>query len=382
MIRIEDKTTCAGCSACIISCPKQCIAWETDNEGFKYPSVDCNICIDCHLCERVCPVLHTEKEPQKEVEIYAAYCIDEIIRKESSSGGIFSILAKSVLDEGGCVYGAAFDESFNVKHVCIENTIDIKRLRGSKYVQSDIGDCINQAKHQLMKGRKVLFSGCPCQVNGLINSVGNKWRENLLTVDFICHGVPSPKIYQMYVEWMGRRGEIEQLSFRDKECGWKTFSFSVSYRNGGRYSKILTFDKYLQMFLRNIILRPSCYKCKQIHLSDLTLADYWTIAKEIPKMNDDQGVSMVCVNTNNGQQMWDKIKDNLHYSSRGKMKPKNQKGRPVPQKRTALFEDASKLSFDVLYSKHVKRGFLFEFGNLVKGYTKIALHHLHLYNWG
>lgn len=379
MIVINSKTECAGCSACVITCPKHCISWNTDNEGFKYPKVDDSICVDCHLCEKVCPISNHKDGGSDKVEQYAAYALDEYIRKESSSGGIFSIISNYIIELGGCIYGAAFDDHFKLEHICVEKEDDLKLLRGSKYLQSDMNDIFFDVKSKLAQGRKVLFSGSPCQVNGLLNYVGD--NKNLLTIDFVCHGVPSPLIFTKYLDSFNDN-KISQISFRNKKYGWKTFSVAIDYKNATRYSKILTHDKYMQMFLRNIILRPSCYECKQKHRSDITLADYWDISKQHPNLNDDKGISKVLINTGKGKNVWQAISKNVKSVSDGYIKPIHQGNRTIPKNREALFNSANDYSFDELYDKYVKKGIVYEFGNILKGYTKIILHKLHLYNIG
>ena len=197
MIEIKEKAFCCGCNACVQRCPKQCISMHEDEEGFLYPRVDKTICIECGLCEKVCPVIN-QNEPRKPLKVYAAYNKDEKIRRESSSGGVFTAIAEQVIDEGGIVFGACFDENWEVKHDYTETKEGLKAFRGSKYVQSRIKDNYQKAEHYLKEGRKVLFSGTPCQIAGLKKYLCKEY-ENLLTVDFICHGVPSPKVWRMYL---------------------------------------------------------------------------------------------------------------------------------------------------------------------------------------
>ena len=242
MIEIIDKKNCCGCSACAQICPRKCILMQEDDEGFLYPKVDKKSCIDCHLCERVCPVLNQSK-PKKPLKVYASINKDENIRLCSSSGGIFTALAEKVIAEGGVVFGARFDDKWEVVHDYVETKEDLSKFRGSKYVQSRIENCYKEAEVFLKAGRIVLFSGTPCQIAGLILFL-KKSYNNLLTVDFVCHGVPSPGVWRRYLkEEIARQCDrkntvlprpisekdtrVTGISFRDKALGWKKFSFAL-----------------------------------------------------------------------------------------------------------------------------------------------------------
>ena len=198
MISIQDKKNCCGCGACVQRCPKQCVTMQEDSEGFLYPKVDLSVCIDCHLCEKVCPIINQGEghEPQA---VYAAKNPNEKIRMQSSSGGVFTILAEKILDEGGVVFGAAFNDKWEVEHDFVERKDELAKFRGSKYVQSKIGKSYRNVETFLKEGRKVLFSGTPCQIAGLKKFL-RKDYENLFTVDFICHGVPSPGVFRTYLQ--------------------------------------------------------------------------------------------------------------------------------------------------------------------------------------
>jgi coenzyme F420-reducing hydrogenase beta subunit len=197
MIHLTEKTDCCGCNACVQSCPKDCITMQEDNEGFLYPAIDLETCIDCSLCEKVCPEIH-QKEVRKPLQVYAAKNRNEEVRLQSSSGGIFTLLAEKIIEEHGVVFGARFDENWAVIHDYTETIEGLASFRGSKYVQSRIGETFSQAKQFLKSGRKVLFSGSPCQIAGLKLFL-KKDYENLLTIDFVCHGVPSPKVWRKYI---------------------------------------------------------------------------------------------------------------------------------------------------------------------------------------
>lgn len=326
MINISDKENCCGCSACVQKCPKQCITLKEDNEGFLYPLVDKDKCIDCGLCEKVCPVLH-QNESRKPLKVYAAINKNEEIRRQSSSGGVFTLLAEKIINEGGVVFGARFDDSWEVMHDYTDTIEGLAAFRGSKYVQSRIEDNFQKAENFLKEGRKVLFSGTPCQIAGL-KSYLRKDYGNLLAVDFICHGVPSPGVWRRYLkETIARQCEkksvssdpisnenarVESISFRDKRSGWEKFSFaltlSATTRNGIKNTvslcQVYHENLFMKGFLADLFLRPSCHHCPTKNIksgSDITIADFWKIEDIIPDINSiDNGVSCLLLNTTNG----------------------------------------------------------------------------------
>ena len=305
MINISDKHNCCGCSACASICPKHCITMQADNEGFLYPKVHEANCIDCGLCEKVCHELHPfeERTPQK---VYAAINKDEEVRLKSSSGGIFYLLAEKTIAEGGVVFGARFDEQWQVVIDYAETMEGVKAFMGSKYVQARMATAYADAKRFLTEGRKVLFSGTPCQIAGLHHFLRKKF-DNLITLDFICHGTPSPMVWGEYLNAIVKEGQrINNVELRNKDNGWKNFSFNIRYDEDEKSYFISTpfqKDLYMNVFLKNVILRPSCYKCLarsgRSH-SDITLADFWGIARIIPEMDDDKGTSLVFLNTEVG----------------------------------------------------------------------------------
>lgn len=338
MINIQDKSNCCGCSACVQRCPKQCISLHEDEEGFLYPRVDEGICIDCGLCEKVCPVLH-QVEEQVPIEVLAAKNPNERIRLESSSGGIFTLLAEQTIDAGGVVFGVKWNEHFEAVHAYTETKEGLAVFRGSKYVQSQVGETFKQAEQFLKEGRQVLYSGTPCQIAALKLFL-RKDYENLLAVDFICHGVPSPGIFRWYLNeellryrypityffrvsqrklFMQKNDEyaselhlaIKDILFRDKQFGWKKFSFVLLLQDSDRNKRMkdvrisysLKKHSFLRGFLRNLYLRQSCHSCPAKSgksCSDITLADYWKIHTLKSDIDDDKGVSALCINTQRG----------------------------------------------------------------------------------
>lgn len=311
MIKITQKKDCCGCGACAQACGKKCISMFLDEEGFFYPVVDMESCIECGVCEKVCPILNKAELSGTAITAYAAFSNDGDIRNVSSSGGVFSVLAEEILRKWGVVFGAAFAEDFSVHHVMIERIEDLPMLRGSKYVQSRIEDTYHQAKAVLETGRTVLFSGVACQIAGLKAFLGKKY-ENLYTVDVLCHGVPSLKIWQMYCEEQEKHfgGKITGVSFRNKITGWNGYSIEQTFRNGERYCQAHLRDQFMCLYFSNICLRPSCHNCrfKDIpRMSDLTVGDAWGVEEHMPDMADDRGTSVVLVNTEKGQGLWNEI---------------------------------------------------------------------------
>lgn len=312
MIEVVEKSNCCGCTACVQICPKQCISMERDEEGFFYPQVNQSVCIDCGLCANICHELHPfdKRKPQK---LYAAINRNNDIRIKSSSGGIFSLFAENVINrDNGVVFGAKFDVNWQVIIAHTETIEGLEAFRGSKYVQAQIGTSYIKAEHFLKEGRKVLFTGTPCQIAGLHHFLRRKY-DNLLTIDVVCHGVPSPKVWDRYLSEItdNLKNTIQRIEFRDKENGWKHYSLAIDYVKQGEYVHESSWHKdnsYMQAFLRNMILRPSCYNCKAKcgrSGSDITIADFWGIQLINPEMDDDKGTGLVMINTEKGAKMID-----------------------------------------------------------------------------
>ena len=367
MIQVIQKKDCCGCSACVGKCPKQCIRLEEDEEGFLYPKVDEAVCIGCGICEKVCPVLNQggRHEP---LQVYAAKNKDEEIRMKSSSGGIFTLLAEKVIQEGGVVFGAAFSSDWEVVHTYAETLEGVAAFRGSKYMQSRMGTSYKDAERFLKQGRTVLFSGSPCQIRGLKLFL-RKDYDNLLAVDFICHGVPSPKVWRAYLkETIARKGgknsvlsypmhrnsEIDGVDFRSKSTGWKKYSFALTLsetpvegdKNTVLLSSVFSENPFMKAFLTDLILRPSCYDCPSKSGksgSDITIADYWAIPQVAPDFDDDKGVSLVLVQSKEGEQFYETLLPNTDFLATGYREAQGANGgfkekTPVHPRRTYFFK--------------------------------------------
>lgn len=322
MIEIKDKKACCGCSACVQICPRKCIRMAADDEGFEYPVVNPTDCISCGLCERVCPMLYREDAPKRPLKVYATKNLDERVREASSSGAMFTPLAESVLRRNGVVFGARFDKEWNVEHAYVEDCSGLSDFRGSKYVQSRIGVSYTQVKKFLQSGREVLFSGTPCQIAGLNRFLGKEY-PNLVTVEILCHGVPSVKVWQRFLDCKKREyhcNGITQINFRNKKTGWSKYSITIEFENGKVYEAVHKRDMYFRGFLKDIYLRPSCYECKCKNGragSDLIIADYWNIKNILPEYNDNRGVSSVLVNTDKGLSLFESVSEKIDLVETG-----------------------------------------------------------------
>lgn len=358
MIDIVDKSKCCGCNACVQCCPKQCITMSEDEEGFLYPSVNKNFCIECGKCEKICPILNQafSKDPYL---VFAAKNENEKQRLKSSSGGIFIILAEHIIKQGGVVFGARFDSDHVVVHTYAETLEELGPLMRSKYVQSQIRNTYNQAKQFLVQGRKVLFVGTPCQIAGLKNFL-RKDYDNLLAVDFICHGVPSPGIWREYLKEVKSSFTkkspsipISDINFREKQLGgysWKKYGFVISsmlFPNDDKEGILLSVPSmesiYMRGFLFNLYLRPSCHACPVKagrSSSDLTIGDFWGIDKIKSEIDDDKGIGALLVYTKKGENFLEEVKIQLfpmRYSDVTRFNSSVYLSVPVPQKRKVFW---------------------------------------------
>lgn len=285
-----------------------------DEEGFRYPHVDKDTCIDCHLCEKVCPVINAKADEPKEQKAFLLQHKDEKVLQESASGGAFTAFASYVIERGGMVFGAAYDKDFQVIHQYVEKYEDLRIFRNSKYVQSMVGDAYQRAKAFLKQGRMVCFSGTPCQLEGLLNYL-RKPYDNLVTVDVMCHSITSPKIFRMYVEMQKEKygDDIENIMFRDKQpYGYKYSSMSVYRRGKQVYKEGVETDVYLRSFFCDVNVRPSCFDCKfkkQHHLTDFTIWDCFDVRKFSKEFDNDKGVTRILANTDKAMTILNNIND-------------------------------------------------------------------------
>ena len=384
MINIEDKRNCCGCSSCAQSCPVSCISMQPDAEGFLYPVVDLSRCIDCGLCEKVCPFIQAG-EKRLPAETLAAMNKDDEVRQQSSSGGVFSALAESVIREGGVVFGVRFNDRWQPVFDYAENMDGIFCFRGSKYVQATVGTAYRTAKTFLNAGRKVLFTGTPCQIAGLRHFL-RKDYANLLAVEVVCHGTPSPLVWSDYLkdicrpdrrEGFGKNTvlsfskdipEISGISFRDKKLGWKKYSFVVWGKSAadGQNSVLLSDkhpeNRFMRAFLCNLILRPSCYTCKVRSGksgADLAMADYWGVSRFHPELDDDRGTSLVLVYSQKGRNALESVSGRLvlansKYENAVKGNPSIEKSGAVPKCRGDFWKEYDKQGIAIIDSFYEK----------------------------
>lgn len=310
MITITDKEKCCGCSACMNICPVNAIEMTPDSQGFLYPSANTQTCINCGKCEAVCPIINAEKESAFEQEAYIIQHKDSEILKDSTSGGAFTAIAESILEKGGVVFGAGYGEGFRVIHRSAENSRELHTFRNSKYVQSDKGKSFSEAQKFLREGRLVLFSGTPCEIEGLLKFLGAESESPLLlTVDIVCHAVPSPAVWNAYLNIVDAEN-VKDLRFRDKDkYGYLYSQFAVVRKNSRSVYEGIETNIMMRAFFSNVCDRPSCYSCKfrkRYRRSDITLWDCWDVSKfsrQGAKFNQNAGVTRALVHSQRGREI-------------------------------------------------------------------------------
>ena len=321
MITINNKSNCTGCSACYSVCSHSAIEMRPDNEGFLYPSVIQDKCVNCGLCDTVCPIPKRDgiKDSYNVLDGYVAhYRGDDSVWYKSSSGGAFTAITDYVFNKGGIVYGATYNDVFAVIHERANNKEEAIKFRGSKYVQSNLRDCFKEIRSLLRDNQNVLFSGTPCQVAGLKSFLGRDY-ENLLTVDLICHCVPSPRVFQDYIRFIQDKYQkrITQINMKDKTLGWNTFQTPrIYFEDGSSIFNIEDSRLWETIFYSHIAIRPSCHSCRFSTLNrvgDITIGDYWGVEKNHPQFNNVNGASIVLVNSEKGRSAFPDISSHLKY---------------------------------------------------------------------
>lgn len=360
MPELASRLECTGCTACASACPNQCINMTENQEGFLYPEIDSSKCIECSLCVRSCPICSQLPIPVQETIAYAAYTKSSELRKESSSGGIFSELALAVLEQGGVVFGVAYSEQFEVNHICVESADELYRLRGAKYTQSSLEGIFSKVKSYLKQKRRVLFSGTPCQVAGLKAFLKTE-DALLLCVDFVCHGVPSPAVWQSYVKYRSKvdnNGEMPlSIDMRSKESGWSYYRYSNVFRYEQKQWRSTSGDNlYMKIFVGDYINRLSCSNCQAKgynRMSDITLGDFWGVWDIEPEMDDNKGTSLVLVHTQAAKSILEQFSDQivLKKITLQQASEQNQSmlvSSPAPNKRETVIQKCLDGKFDEL----------------------------------
>lgn len=313
MIVIENKKDCCGCTACMATCPRKAIAMAEDEEGFLYPKVDKSLCNDCGACNKVCPVQQPIQIEALQQKAGLFQHKDPVVLGESTSGGLFTAIAQWVINKGGVVFGAAYDQNLVIRHQAVEKVADLQRFRNSKYAQSDMGNSFIRVRELLRADKWVLFSGTPCQLEGLHKYLRKEY-EKLVMVDIVCHACPSPKVFRKYIEVITKGGlnETGNIKFRDKVYGYK-YSQMTFYDKQNRlwYKAGIDTDVMMRAFFNNISPRPSCFECpskKQHRVSDFTIWDCFDVGKFSKEMDNDKGVTRCLMHTSKAWEIWEDIR--------------------------------------------------------------------------
>lgn len=355
--------SCCGCGACFNTCPVHAIAMNPDQEGFLYPEIDQQKCVQCGKCEKVCPVLSSPRVSQPLQKAYYGWINDEEVRKNSSSGGAFTAIANTALSENGVVFGAVYDPFLKkVVHKCTE--CDLSAHRKSKYVESDTLKTFSEVRCYLEENRHVVYCGAPCQIAGLKNFLG-KACETLTTVDFICHGVPSMKMLNDHMDTLEEKykSKVVHFDFRPKHKGWSQHYLKVFFCNHQSYTSSYILDHYFKAFFSNVCLRKSCYRCKyaMTHVSDIAIGDFWHVHKYNPGINDEKGISLILINTETGDQVLNKIKEKMTLYDISPeeasycLKPKNPKVYDM-DKRNEFMNYCTEKGFKNAFKKYLSKG--------------------------
>lgn len=377
MIKIKNKKDCCGCTACKNICPRSAIEMQPDTEGFLYPYVNDSLCIQCGLCLKVCSLNNGYNTPEN-FEIPLVYAVkhkNENERLTSRSGGMFIAISDYILEQGGVVYGVGYTDHFRVVHKRATNKIERNEFKGSKYVQSDLSYTFKLLKNDLEAGIPVLFSGTPCQTAGLRAYLEKSETRNLLICDIVCHGVPSPRVWKDYLNYIENRynNSVIKVDFRDKEFGWSSHKESFTLKT----NKKIVLNSYTDLFYSHVILRPSCGICKYTNFkrpSDITLADFWGIEKVSTEFNtDNKGVSLVLINSPKGENVFENTKWNIDYiksNTKDCLQPNLKAPSKFPENREQFWIDYNRHGFLFVGKKYGNMGLLYKIKRIIGRKTK------------
>lgn len=355
---IDGLKLCTGCHSCYSICPKNAIKMVSNEEGFLIPSIDNERCISCGLCEKKCPILNERETSESKKKAYLMRIYDKEVLLDSSSGGVFYSLAENIIKNEGVVFGSRFTEDYRVIHDCCSSLEELAQFRKSKYVQSEIGESYKRCRDYLENNVFVLFCGTGCQIAGLKSYLGKNYK-NLICVDLICHGVPSPFVWKEYLDFLKKKSEITYLSFRNKNLGWHDHSLIIKMENGKTIYDTHKKGPYLVFFLKNLNLRKSCYECKFKTINrdaDITLADFWGLEKVFPDIDDNKGYSLVLGNSEKGNELISKLNNcfckEISYEFAIKYNSALVKSVEKPSARDSFYEELKMHGFKFVTKKY------------------------------
>lgn len=376
MIRISSKENCCGCSACSNVCGQHAITMQSDDEGFLYPIINQKLCTGCGICDKVCPISNPKEKKPVLQKAYLVQHKNQKILKESTSGGAFTAIASCIIKKGGVVFGAAFDKDFHVIHTSAETEADLRKFRNSKYVQSDLGDTFRQVRSFLKAGRLVCYSGTPCQIEGLKKFLMKEY-ENLITVDVVCRAVPSPGVWEKYLEYINKKDLVTSVRFRDKTFGYQFSTMELITASGKVIRGGIDTQTWLRMFFSGMIIRPSCteYRFRSHNrISDITIWDCFNIYKLSKEFDEDCGTTRVLTHTDIGRHIIDEcaliinIKEiEVQEAIQGVKEMK--KSPSIHVKKKEFFRDFNNMEFEYLLEKYFPNTLIVR----IKGKTRLFL---------
>lgn len=385
VVNLINKTDCSGCGACVCACPAKCLSMKSDREGFYYPNIINKNCINCGKCLSVCSVKSKPGTCSYNRRVFMVQHKNDRIRRESTSGGAFTAIAEHIIKNGGIVFGAGMDKNFRVCHMPAYDIEQLALFRNSKYSQSDLGDTFLKIKKHLTEGKKILFSGTPCQVAGLKKILPNN-EENLITVDVVCRGIPSPLVFEKYINYQKKKfGEFDKVLFRDKYSGYTHTAMSLYRNNVCLYHNGLEYDPMLKLFYQGMICRPVCSNCRFKEMdrcSDFTLWDCFSAAEINSKFDDNKGTTFVMLHSKKAEMIFEKIQDNIRSCECETERVCGSttemfKSISHNSKRQDFFRDVNSMSSDQLFNKWTPITFKVRLNKLLRNIlAKLRLYYI------